>query len=220
MYNHIIFYYHHNMSVSSSRIIQLYKSRSTILELLEKQGFNIEDYQGFSINEIDAMSANTQLDMLLTHKTDETKTYIKYYDSKQIRAQVLDEIIEDLYVIDTVLTKKDTLIIIIDDEPNDPIKTKLEYLFDRRGVFVAIFNIKRLQFNILNHVLVPDAVVLTPEQQAEIMKSLQIRDLTQLPEISRFDPHAMALGLRPKQIAKFSRDSITALTSDYYRVCV
>jgi DNA-directed RNA polymerase subunit H (RpoH/RPB5) len=208
------------MAASTSRIIQLYKSRTTILELLEKQGFNIEDYQGFSINEIDAMSVNTQLDMLLSHKTDGRKVYVKYYASKQIRPANLEEIIEDLYVIDVILTKTDTLIIIIDDEPNDTILDKIKYLYDRRGVFIIIFNIKRLQFNILNHVLVPNATVLSEPEKDELMIRLQVKSLDQLPEISRFDPQAMAIGMRPSQICRFNRDSLTALSCDYYRVCV
>jgi DNA-directed RNA polymerase subunit H (RpoH/RPB5) len=208
------------MNSTTSRIIQLYKSRTTILELLEKQGFNIEDYQGFSINEIDAMSINTQLDMLLSHKSEERKVYVKYYASKQIRPANLEEIIEDLYVIDVVLTKTDTLIIIIDDEPNETILDKIKYLYDRRGVFIIIFNIKRLQFNILNHVLVPNATVLGEVEKEELMVRLQTKLLNQFPEISRFDPHAMAIGIRPNQICKFNRSSLTALSCEYYRVCV
>ena len=72
------------------------------------------------------MLANSQLDMLLTHEEDGRKIYVKYYftlkqTTKQIKKEVLDLVIEDLYVIDEVLTKKDTLMVIIDDEPNDTI---------------------------------------------------------------------------------------------------
>jgi hypothetical protein len=42
-------------------------------------------------------------------------------DYKQIRPQILDNIVEDLYVLENVLTKEDTLIVIIEDEPNDTI---------------------------------------------------------------------------------------------------
>ena len=56
------------MSSISSRIISIYKSRHTILEQLQKQGYNIDDYQNFSMNEIDSMLSNSQLDMLLTHE--------------------------------------------------------------------------------------------------------------------------------------------------------
>ena len=191
-----------------------------MIEQLDKQGFDVTDYQEFSINEVDAMITNSQLDMLMTHKTDGRKVYVKYYSLKQIRPAIVDTIIEDLYTIESVLTKPDTLIIVIDDEPNDTILDKVKYIYDRYGYFVILFNIKRLQFNILNHVYVPSASILPAAEMAEFMKTYQIRDLTQLPEISRFDPHAMSVGVRPGQIMRFERNSTTAMKSMYYRACV
>lgn len=207
-------------STSSTRILSVYKSRNTMIEQLDKQGFDVTDYQEFSINEVDAMIANTQLDMLMTHKTDGRKVYVKYYSLKQIRPAIVDTIIEDLYTIESVLTKPDTLIIVIDDEPNDTILDKVKYIYDRYGYFVILFNIKRLQYNILNHVYVPSASILPAAEMAEFMKTYQIRDLTQLPEISRFDPHALSVGVRPGQIMRFERNSTTAMKSLYYRACV
>ena len=212
------------MSTISSRIMSIFKSRSTILQQLQKQGYEVDDYLNFSMNEIDSMLSNSQLDMLLTHANG-NKVYIKYYftlkqTTKQIKKEVLDNVIEDLFIIEEVLTKKDTLIVIIDDEPNDTILTRLKYLYDHDGIFVIIHNIHRLQFNILNHSLVPHMRVLNDEEETEFMKKYQIRDKTQIPEISRFDPQALVVGVRPGNICYIQRSSITALTTDYYRVCV
>jgi len=205
---------------TSTRILSVHKSRNIIIEQLDKQGFDIADYQGFSINEVDAMITNSQLDMLLSHKTDGRKVYVKYYDNKQIRPNIIDDVIEDLYTIECILTKKDTLIIIIEDEPNDTTLEKVKYVFDRFGYFVVIFNIKRLQFNILNHTYVPEATVLSDADKAEFMTTRQIKDNTQLPEISRFDAHALSLGVRPGQVVQFERNSTTAMRNKYWRVCV
>ncbi len=212
------------MSTISSRIMSIYKSRSTILQQLQTQGYQVEDYVDFSMNEIDSMLSNSQLDMLLTNK-DGNKVYIKYYftlkqSTKQIKKEVLDNVIEDLFTIEEVLTKKDTLIVIIDDEPNDTILTRLKYLYDHDGIFVIIHNIHRLQFNILNHTLVPHMRVLNEKEEIDFMKKYQIRDKSQIPEISRFDPQALVVGVRPGNICYIQRPSITALTTDYYRVCV
>lgn len=209
------------MSSNSNRILSIYKSRKTILDVLSSE-CDVSEYEDFGINEIDAMYNNSQLDMLLTHTFDKNrKTYIKYYlTAKQIRPQNLDEIIEDLYVIDNVLTKEDTLIIITEDEPNDTIVTKMKYLFDHDGIFVVIHNIRRLQFNILKHILVPECTILSSTEVEELKKQYNIKELKQLPEISRFDPQALAICLRPGQVCKFRRDSATAMFYDYYRVCV
>jgi DNA-directed RNA polymerase subunit H (RpoH/RPB5) len=206
---------------NNNRILSIFKSRNTILELLDNQSFNTKEYEGFSINEIDAMVSNNQLDMLISNDKNQKKAYIKYYlNAKQIRPTVLDEIIEDLFVIENVLTKNDTLIIIIEDEPNDTILTKLRYLYDNEGYFVIIHNIKRLQFNILNHKLVPSGFILDENEIEEMKKKYNIKELKQLPEISRFDPQALEICIRPGQVCMFNRESVTAMFYDYYRLCV
>jgi len=171
------------------------------------------------------MLNNSQLDMLVTNKDTGLKVYIKYYftlkqSSKQIKKEALDDIIDDLYNIEDVLTKKDTLMVIIDDEPNDTILTRLKYLYDHDGIFVVLHNIHRLQFNILKHTLVPKMAVIPDSEISEFMKKYQIRDISQLPEISRFDPQALVLGIRPKEICRIERDSVTAMSTTYFRVCV
>jgi DNA-directed RNA polymerase subunit H (RpoH/RPB5) len=208
------------MSTTSNRILSIYKSRKTILEILEYQNYGVDEYNNFSINEIDAMYKNKQLDMLLTHESNNTKIYVKYcLDTKQLKQQ-LDNFIEDLYTIENILTKKDTLIIIMDDDINDTTQTRLKYLFDHDGIFIVLHNIKRLQFNILNHTLVPACSVLNEEELKELKEKYSIKQLSQLPEISRFDPQALAMCLRPGKVCKFERDSMTALKYNYYRVCV
>jgi DNA-directed RNA polymerase subunit H (RpoH/RPB5) len=210
------------MSAKSNRVLNIYKSRKTIIEILsDNLDYDTEEYETFSINEIDAMFSNSQLDMLMKQKSSERKVYIKYYlTAKQIRPQNLDDIIEDLFIIENVLTKNDTLIIITEDEPNDTIVTKLKYLYDHDGIFVIIHNIKRLQFNILNHKLVPKCKVLGETEVVDLKKKYNITNPMQLPEISRFDPQALAMCLRPGDICEFKRDSATAMHYEYYRVCI
>ena len=214
------------MSSNSSRINKIYNSRNVLLEQLEDRGYNIEEYVGFSINEVDAMFANNQLDMLLSKKKNGKKIYVKYYftvktNTKQIKPQTLDDIIEDLYTIESVLTKNDTLIVVIDDEPNDTILAKIKYIYERDGVFVIIHNIKRLQTNILKHIMVPPMRILDETEVQQFKKTHHIKnEKEQLPEISRFDPQALVVGLRPGDVCEIIRTSVTALETIYYRVCV
>jgi DNA-directed RNA polymerase subunit H (RpoH/RPB5) len=187
--------------------------------------YEVNDYNIFSINEIDAMFVNSQLDMLLNHREEEKKVYIKYYFSaksmsRQIRPQTLDTIIEDLYEIESILTPKDTLVIIIDEEPNETIINKVTYIYKRTGVFIVIHNIKRLQFNLLNHSLNPKVEILTPKDVDELKIQMNLRDIHLLPEISRFDPLALAIMLRPNEVVKLTRNSTTALNNNYYRICI
>ena len=209
------------MSASSNKILSVYNSRNTLVEILTEKGYKTDDYSTFSINEVDAMYKNTQLDMLLTHSTNSRKVYIKYYlKAKQIKKPDLDDIIEDLYFIENVLTKEDCLIIVTEDEPNDTIIAKINYLYDHDGIFIVIHNIKRLQYNILKHTLVPKAKILSTAEVETLKQRFNLMSVKQLPEVSRFDPQSLAICLRPGEVCKYDRKSATALNTEYYRVCV
>tara|TARA_A100001035_G_C27749036_1_gene485480 strand:- start:824 stop:1450 length:627 start_codon:yes stop_codon:yes gene_type:complete len=208
--------------MNNNSINLIYKSRKTILELLNSKGYNVDNYSDFSINEIDAMMNNSQLDMLITNPTNNKKTYIKYsLSTKQVRWQNnLDEVIEDLYYIENVLSPHDDLVIIINEEPNDNLLNKLKYLYEHDGIFVVMHNINRLQFNILNHILVPECKVLNKNEVEQFKKEFNVLNDRQLPQISRFDPQALALCVRPGDICQFNRKSINSINSNYYRICV
>jgi DNA-directed RNA polymerase subunit H (RpoH/RPB5) len=209
------------MSQSSNRILSIYKSRNTIIEQLRILDYNVSEYENFSINEIDTMCKHDQLDMLLTRESDKHKIYVKYLlNTKQIQQTTLNQLIEDLYDIETVLEKKDTLMIVSNEEPNETIMSKVKYLFDNDQIFIVIHYIKRLQFNILNHVLVPKSRILTSDESNEIKTKYNLQTLDKLPEISRFDPQALAMCLRPNQVIEINRKSDTALEYKYYRICV
>lgn len=204
-----------------SQIQQIYKARNTILRHLESQNFNVAEYNLFSVNEIDAMLTNNQLDMLINDEQRQRKVYVKFYtDTKQFRPQALDEIVEDLFLVETVLTKRDTLVVIIDAEPNDTLIEKLKYVYAHNGIFIVVHNIKRLQYNILEHNLVPSARVLSEPETTELFQTYNLKSVAQLPEISRFDPQALAIMLRPGEVCSLERNSATALKTTYYRACV
>jgi hypothetical protein len=50
---------------TSSLISQIYKSRTILLDLMKEQGYTSSEYEGFSINEVNTMKTNNQLDMIL-----------------------------------------------------------------------------------------------------------------------------------------------------------
>ena len=211
---------------SSSLISSIYNSRKNVLDLMEKQGYNVEDYSHFSINEVNSMKQNNQLDMLLEKKEDDpdtkkkNKIYIRYYLAKMIRPNNIDEMIEDLFNVEQILTKDDTLFIIIKDDMNETLTNKLIHLWEADGIFIVMINIKRLQFNILNHALVPEHIVLNNAKVDEFMKKYNILNKIHIPDISRFDPVARVIGLRPGQVCHIIRPSKTAIEANYYRCCI
>lgn len=209
---------------SNNRVQTFYNSRMNLLNILDTIGYDTTNYSGFSVNEIDERMKTMQLDMKMQNSKGE-KVYVMYLcgtkaPTKMLSAKVLDQIIDDLYLNSDTLVKRDTLILIIDGEPNDSMIDKLKYLFDKDGLFIVCHNIARLQFNILQHEKVPKSEVATNEEVAEVMRKYNITSLTQFPEIGRFDPVSLALCLRPGQVCKIHRPTPTAGTSLFYRVCV
>jgi len=139
---------------------------------------------------------------------------------KMLRPANLHEMIDDLFNLEEVLKKDDTLFIIIKDEINETLTNELKHIWEKDGIFVVIESIKRLQFNILNHTLVPNHRVMDKNEVEEIMKKYNIKDKTQFPDISRFDPVARVIGLRPGNVCQITRSSKTAIQASYYRVCL
>ena len=214
------------MSQSSGTITSVFKSRQNLLKLLTTQGYDVGDYEEFSVNEVHVMYNNSQLDMLMSTESEEgensensKKVYVKYHLAKTLRRENINDYIDDLYNLEQVLSKNDTLIIVIKQEPHEPLLNILKHIWEQEGIFIMIYNLERLQFNILEHDYVPKHVILTQEEADNMKKRYNIINDAELPEISRFDPVAQAIGMRPGQLCKIIRPSKTAITADYYRIC-
>jgi len=209
---------------SSVLISQIFQSRKIVLELMDKQGFDISGYSNFKKDEVDIMKQNNQLDMLLDSKPESkangNKIYIRYYLAKTIRPTNIHEMIDDLFVLTETLKKTDTLYIIIKDSVNDTLINELKHIWERDGIFIVIESIKYLQFNILKHSLVPEHNTMTNAEVEQVMRKYNIVDKVEFPDISRFDPVARAICLRPGQVCHIIRPSKTAIKTDYYRICV
>lgn len=209
---------------SNNLILKLHNSRVNLLKQCESLGYNVSEHMNTSNLEVDKLYTNNKLDMIIENSK-KNKIYIKYSyatDKKNntFTKKDLDNLKDELYDVENTLTKDDTLIIVVDDEPNDSLVTRMKYLYEQEGVFIVIHNIKRLQYNVLEHTLVPESTVLTDDELKDLMVKYNIRDLTQLPQVSRFDPQSLAICLRPGQVCKYIRKSVASLEHNYYRVCV
>jgi DNA-directed RNA polymerase subunit H len=209
--------------ISSGTISTLYKSRNILLQLLENQGMDVSNYTDYGVAEIQTMYASNQLDMLLSTEKDvrpTRKVYVKYYLAKTLRRENINHMIDDLYYLEQVLQPTDTLIIVMKQEVNETIVNILNEIWEKDQIFIVIHSLDRLQFNILEHQYVPEHVVLSESEQDAVVRKYNITDMKQLPSISRYDPVALAIGLRPGQICKITRPSKTSVTSLYYRYCI
>ena len=213
------------MSQNSVQTKTIFQSRKHILELLKEQGFVTENYENFSMNEIHVLLQNEQLDMFLKNTNQESnsipsrKVYIKYHLGKTLRDKNIYEFVEDLFNIDELLNKNDDLIIITKMQPNKTLEKFLIHLWEKEKINVIVFSYKQLQFNITKHFLVSKHIVLSKKESDEFRIKYNIMNDSQIPEISRFDPMAKAIVLKPNQICKIIRQSPTSIESEFYRIC-
>lgn len=207
------------MSSKEFEAIEIYKSRQNLLAIQKERGMDITDYYNMSMEVIHALRRNDQLDMLLSSPQTGRKVYIKYYLKKNLRGGNIDSFIEDLFEYENMLAKEDDLIVVAKDAPNPSLKAAMQAVWEKKGIYVTVLDIKSLQFNILEHSLVPEHQVLSQEEKAAVFARYKISAAEQLPEISRFDPVAMVLCMRPGEVCRVNRGSKTALFSTAYRYC-
>jgi len=206
-------------SMQSGQIIEIYNSRKTIIDLLEAQKYDVSQYKDFGINEVNTLIQTKQMDMLMKKTTMDKSVYVKYHLAKSLRPVNIYEYIEDLFTLEDVLKKKDDLILIMKDEPNDTIKKTLTDIWEKDGIFIIVINIKRLQYNILKHQLVPEHIVMSSEEAVAIKQKYNVIDDSQIPDISRFSPVSQVIGIRPGELCRIYRPSKTAIKAEFYRIC-
>lgn len=211
------------LSSSSNFVGQLYKVRTTLIELFEEQGYSAGNYANFSIAELQTMLKNSELDMMF--KKEGKQALIKFYEitgetNKTLKQPILESLVSQYFELEETLKKTDDLIIIVNEDPTETIQNVMKHIWEQKGIYVNIISVKRLQFNILTHTLVPKHTLLSNEEKGEFYKKFNIKKSNEIPEISRFDAVAMSICMRPDDVCKIIRPSKTAIEGIYYRNCV
>jgi len=212
----------------------LFRSRSTLLDHLEKSGYDTQPYRKIAHVELDQMvragpvgGAPPALQMELNRKEDSPDPSQKI--KKCLVVTTLGKIKQKLKaftekLIDPEETGFDvntTELIILTFEPIAAnFHTMAFECYSKHGAQVRYFHCEAIINNPLNHTLVPLHEKVSKEEEASLMQSLYAKK-SQFPLI-RFheDPIARMLGILPGDIVKITRPSPTAGKYITYRVCV
>ena len=211
-------------------IDNVYRSRLTLLDILEERGYNVEKFRKFSPAEATAAAtAFPSLSFKVSKKDDENKVCdIRYAN---ISRQKLDTFFNDIEDTDAENTEVIVMTIqpVADAHHIIALKQymKLKESSDKesgdkekRKLRVSFFNIETIVINPMKHVLVPKHQIVPPAEHAELMNSLYITMKTKLPEIKfHVDPIARCIGAVPGDIVKITRPSGSAGESIIYRLC-
>ena len=205
-------------------LLQIYKGRKNILNILGKLDYNVKNYQNFSTMELNQMVITNQLDMLINKNDESSKVYINFYEncqtSKNIQKNNINDMRDDLFEVESILNTNDSLIIITNCDANDSCKSHLKHIWEQKKYLINVINLERLQYNILEHSYVPQHIILNNEEENKFREKYNIRSNADIPEISRFDPVAQVICMKPGQICKIIRPSKNAIISNYYRICL
>ena len=160
-----------------SLINKLNKSRSVILNIVEKRGFDIKKYSNFTLQELDVMISSTSikntntigpLDMIFDNKN---KLIVKFIINQKLRITNLTNLIQD--IITTQLQENDTLILITNDKLNsDNFDDFLETIYQKNKIFIQIFWIETIMRDITQHFLVPNHEIIDLDEKETYLKNI------------------------------------------------
>ena len=100
------------------------------------------------------------------------------------------------------------------------LQAKAYQLYQTYKYFTQIFFINLLQQNIIEHSYVPKHILLDTEKEKEILEIYGIDSKRKLPYITKYDPIAKYIGMKPGNLCKIIRKSCTAGEYISYRYCV
>ena len=208
-------------------IDELYRSRRTLLEHLDEQGYDTAPYMKFSHKEIMEMvkagpmtGAPPALQMDLVSKDGLQKCMVvtTLGKIKQKLNPFTSKLVDPE---ETSFDPSTTELIILTLEPIAPNFHAMAYHFwSNKKTRVRYFQAKAIINNPLKHILVPPHQKVPKEEETALLKQLYAKK-SQFPLI-RFheDPIARMLGLLPGDIVKITRPSPTAGVYVFHRVCV
>ena len=200
----------------------LYRSRRTLLDHLETEGYDIAPYQKFSHKEIaEMMKAGPpalQIDLTSKDGTKKCLVATTLLKIKQTLPAFTSKLIDPE---ESGFDPTTTELIILTIEPIAPNFHAMAFdCWNRKKTRVRYFQAGAIINNPLKHTLVPPHEKVPKEEETALLKRLYAKK-SQFPLI-RFheDPIARILGLMPGDIVKITRPSPTAGVYEFYRVCV
>jgi DNA-directed RNA polymerase subunit H (RpoH/RPB5) len=203
------------------------RSRSTILEILDNRGYNVDAYKNISPSEIEAMAMHSSEDidfMRINASKKEgsdapmSRAVVIYWISGNYKPRIESQI-NELFR-EKVNPETDELIIILAEPLHESFHNQAILLYKQRGIRVGFFNIKNLISNPARHIMVPKHRKLNAIEIQTLMAGLRLKSKYELPHIKyHVDMQARVLGLVPGDIVEITRPSETSGENVIYRVC-
>jgi len=188
----------------------LFKVRKTVLEMLADRKYDVPANFHISFEDFLLLLEENNLDIHLM-KEEKKSVFIRFlYDfNKNLTKKDLDAFIEEINT--TTVDPNIHIILIL---KNTPSKNNMEML--NKIDNLEVFSMDYMSFNITKHVLVPQHILLTEEEQQEVFKKYRCTK-AQLPKLPKTDRVAKYYGMQSGDVCKIIRKSVSMGETIYYR---
>jgi DNA-directed RNA polymerase subunit H (RpoH/RPB5) len=201
----------------------IYRSRITLMNILEERGFDVTPYRKFSPDDISCAvpeggnekgSGFQGLSFTVIKKDDPEYTCEVIYS--RMSRQKLESLLLDRKDVETTATE---VIIMILDTVTEIHHTLALKVYRAHNTRISFFSIPILVFDPRHHVFVPKHEIVPRDDHKKIMEEWNLLSTAQMPMI-RFhaDPIVRILGAVPGDILRITRPSPSAGTYVSYRV--
>ncbi|PAV91579.1 hypothetical protein WR25_10890 [Diploscapter pachys] len=211
------------MADDEQETYRLWRIRKTIMQMCHDRGYLVTQDEldltldGFREQYGDKPSerrpARSELTILVAHNDDPTdQMFVFFPDEPKIGIKTIKAICQQMQ--EQNITRA---IIVVQTGMTPSAKQAIGDMMPK--YLLEHFLEAELMVNITEHELVPEHVVMTSDEKAELLARYKLKD-TQLPRIQLSDPVARYFGLRRGQVVKIIRPSETAGRYITYRLVV
>ena len=202
----------------SEEASKLFRVRKTCLKMLFKRGYIVDDSEinitteDFKLKFGDEPSRESLT--ILAEKTDDSADQIFVFFPADEKVGV-----KQLKTYCSRMKEGNVFrgIVVVKDNLTPSAKQAVKEM-TMHGYRMEYFRDPELLVDITEHKLVPEHVVLSPQQKQELLDKYRLKP-TQLPRIQISDPVARYFGLQLHQVVKIVRPSETAGRYITYRIC-
>lgn len=190
-------------SLSPETLKKLWKSRKTMLEVLQDRKYPVEDsdfieYKTFSENIGDDRDEFLQSMTLRYERTSEDKIIVVWPVETNL------ESIKDIqFTMEKSNTKR--AIIVIDGNLSPKSKGFIHYLATEK-IYINVYTLEEAQYNVMKHDLVPVHKVCSFAEKKGILNGYNVKE-DEIPIINLADPAVRHIGAIKGQLVKIIRNS-------------
>ena len=191
----------------------LYKVRETILEMINDRGYLVPESENITFEEFVLKYNNKNIDIFINDEVKNKKIYVHFHnDIKNFSKSDLKNVMQK--VISEFSDQDINLILLLREKENSAVSKEL---MKEAYKNVEVFLKKNMLFNITHHVLVPKHILLTKEEEKDLLEKYNTNK-GKLPKISKVDPIAKYYGMKSDQVCKIIRKSPEVGEYIYYRL--